>query len=434
MKPVKLAGILVLIALMVTVALTGVGVGNYRVAPIAEGMNLGLDIKGGVAVVYEAQTDATGTELTRLMDQTKGVIGRRVNALGLTEPNISVQGEKRLRIELPGVDNAGDAIEVIGQTAQLEFALVDVDDMTTIDERREDFTAETVLTGQNVENAEIAYDQDNRPGVALTFNSEGARAFEAATRKAVESELGFGQIAILLDGVVISAPVTEVIIGSGEAIISGNFTLEEAGNLAALIRGGALPVNLKEIQTSVIGPTLGLNSLKLAIDAAKIGLVLVMAYMILYYRVPGVLASLALVLYGTIVLFTMTAFDATLTLPGVAGIVLSFGMAVDANVIIFERIKEELAVGKTLRSSIKAGFQKALRTIVDANVTTVIAAIILYIFGEGPIRGFSVTLMIGIATSMITAVFVTRTMLFDIILIKTFNKKSYFGHKEVEKA
>ncbi len=434
MKPVKLAGILVLIALMVTVALTGVGVGNYRVAPIAEDMNLGLDIKGGVVVVYEAQTDATGTELTRLMDQTKGVIGRRVNALGLTEPNISVQGEKRLRIELPGVDNAGDAIAVIGRTAQLEFALVDVDDMTTIDEQREDFVAETVLTGQNVENAEIAYDQDNRPGVSLTFDSEGTRAFEAATRKAVESELGFGQIAILLDGVVISAPVTEVIIGSGEAIISGNFTLEEAGNLAALIRGGALPVNLEEIQTSVIGPTLGLNSLKLAIDAAQIGLLLVVAYMILYYRLPGVLAALALVLYGTIVLFTMTAFDATLTLPGVAGIVLSFGMAVDANVIIFERIKEELAVGKTLRSSIKAGFQKALRTIVDANVTTIIAAIILYIFGEGPIRGFSVTLMIGIATSMITAVFVTRTMLFDIILIKAFNKKRYFGHKEVEKA
>jgi protein-export membrane protein SecD len=427
-------GILVLIALMVTVALTGVGVGNYRIAPIAEDMNLGLDIKGGVVVVYEAQTDATGTELARLMEQTKGVISRRVNALGLTEPNISIQGEKRLRIELPGVDNAGEAIEVIGQTAQLEFALVDADDMTTIDERREDFSAETVLTGQNVEDAEIAYDQDNRPGVGLTFDSEGARAFEAASRKAVESELGFGQIAILLDGVVISAPVTEVIIASGEAIISGNFTLEEAGNLAALIRGGALPVNLTEIQTSVIGPTLGLNSLKLAIDAAKIGLVLVMAYMILYYRLPGVLASLALVLYGTIVLFVMTAFEATLTLPGVAGIVLSFGMAVDANVIIFERIKEELAVGKTLRSSIKAGFQKALRTIVDANVTTVIAAIILYIFGEGPIRGFSVTLMIGIATSMLTAVFVTRTMLFDVIMIKALNKKNYFGHKEVENA
>ncbi len=403
--------IVALIAGIAFVAINGLTVGSYTIKSVKDSMNLGLDIKGGVVVVYEAKTDQTGSELTKTMEQTKQVIGRRINELGLTEPVITIQGDNRIRIELPGVGNAEDAINLIGQTAQLEFARVTGDVFAYSGMTKDMFESVTVLTGDNVADAFVSRDSYNQPVVGLKFNSAGTDLFTEGTREASANGTKTGQIAILLDGKVISAPTVDQVISKNEAVIQGNFTLESANELATLIRGGALPVQLEEVQTSVIGPTLGLDSLNSAIKAAEIGLLLVVLFMLVYYRIPGIIASIALALYAIIVVYAMIGFNATLTLPGVAGIVLSLGMAVDANVIIFERLKEEMAVGKSLRASIDGGFHRAMRTIVDSNVTTFIAAVILFVFGEGAIKGFAVTLMIGIIASMFTAVLVTKTLL-----------------------
>lgn len=403
--------IVVLIAGLAYVAVEGLTIGKLSIAPVRDELKLGLDIEGGVSVVYEAITDETGDDLARTMQQTKEIIGRRINELGLTEPVITLQGEKRLRIELPGVSNAQDAIDVIGKTALLEFDLVTGTTPASEGMTTSDFEYEKILEGQNIKDAYVSKNSYNQPVVALKFDATGTDLFRDATSKATSGGTGKGQIAIVLDNQVISAPYTSIIIANGEAIIEGNFTYDTANNLAMLIRGGALPVQLDEIQTSVIGPTLGLNSFNSAIKAAFYGIILVMIFMMFFYRIPGVIASIALTLYALIVVYVMIGLNATLTLPGIAGIVISLGMAVDANVIIFERLKEEMKVGKSLRASIDGSFHRAMSTIVDSNVTTFIAALILFAFGEGPIKGFAVTLMIGIISSMLTAVVVTKSLL-----------------------
>ncbi|MEW9121275.1 MAG: protein translocase subunit SecD [Thermotaleaceae bacterium] len=391
--------IVAIIAIGSFVGISGIQIGETQISPMSEMIKLGLDLKGGVFVVLEAETHATGTELDRIMGQTMGVIERRINAMGLTEPNIVREGDNRIRIELPGVKNSKDAIETIGKTAQLQFLKAD---------------GEVILTGSQVKNAEIVFESNrgNIPSVSLEFDSEGAKAFQEATRE-VSSGIDVNEriIAIVLDDEIISAPEVREEIPNGRAVITGNFTVEQASNLSALIRGGALPVNLTEVQTSVIGPTLGLDSLNKSIDAAKIGIALVLLFMLIYYKIPGLIANIALALYILIVLYIFAAFDATLTLPGIAGLILSIGMAVDANVIIFERLKEELRNGKSLRAAVDSGFSRAFTTILDSNVTTLIAGIVLFQFGSGPIRGFAVTLMIGIGASMFTAVFVTKFLL-----------------------
>lgn len=440
MKMRNTATLLVIMLVIVIsgyVALNGIQLGHIAIESVQDSMKLGLDIEGGVVVVYEAETDLTGTDLDQLMTQTISVISRRINALGLTEPNISRQGDKRIRIELPGVKDSQEAVKVIGQTAQLEFVRVNNDSFAMTGMTREMFEGESVLTGSNVVNASLASDEYGKPAVGLEFDTDGTLAFNDHTKIIVETyvaqESGFinsngkGQIAILLDNEVISAPMVQVIINERDSIISGDFSVEEASLLASLIRGGALPVNLDEVQTSLIGATLGLDSLNASINAAAVGLALVFAFMLLYYRVPGMFAGIALIFYSILLLFTMIAFDATLTLPGVAGIVLSLGMAVDANVIIFERIKEELRNDKTLRASIDAGFKRAMTTIIDANTTTFIAAIILYMFGEGPIKGFSITLMIGIVISMFTAIVITRSLLKSSIGLGLSGNKKLYG-------
>lgn len=403
--------IVALIAGAAFVAINGLTIGKFAITPVKDQLKLGLDIEGGVVVVYEAQTDETGDELARTMEQTKQIIGRRINELGLTEPIITLQGENRLRIELPGVDNAQDAIDVIGKTALLEFVLVTGDVPAVEGDLASDIEYESILTGINIEDAYVSQNEYNQPVVGLKFDAVGTGLFAEGTKKAIDNDAKRGQIAIILDGEVISAPYTQIVITDGAAVIEGNFTFEAANSLAMLIRGGALPVQLTEEQTSVIGPTLGLDSFNSALKAALVGILLVMLFMIIMYRIPGVIASIALTLYAVIVVMVMIGLNATLTLPGIAGIVISLGMAVDANVIIFERLKEEMHVGKSLRASIDSGFHRAMSTIIDSNVTTFIAALILFAFGEGPIKGFAVTLMIGIISSMFTAVIVTKTML-----------------------
>jgi len=392
--------IVALIAFGAIISVNGFSAGNIKIDPVKDKVKLGLDLKGGVFIVLEAQTDATGSELDKIMEQTKEVIQKRVDAMGLTEPNILREGRNRIRIELPGVENAQEAIEAVGKTAQLQFLKSD---------------GQVVLTGKQVKNAEVVFDDQmgNQPMVSLSLNSDGAKAFQEATKEAASAPAGSPEriIAIVLDNEIISAPSVTEEIPNGQAVITGNFTLEEASQLAALIRGGALPVDLVEVQTSTIGPTLGMDSLTKSINAGAIGIGLIFLFMLIYYRIPGLIADIALILYIMIVIWVLIGFNAVLTLPGVAGLILSIGMAVDANVLIFERIKEEIRNGKSLRTSIDSGFSRALTTILDSNITTFIAGIVLFQFGSGPIRGFAVTLMIGIVSSMFTAVVVTRLLL-----------------------
>ncbi len=419
--------ILAIVGAGIYIAFNGLKVGEFTIDPVSDSMKLGLDIKGGAYVILEADTGAQGDELKGIMEQTKEVLTRRINAMGLTEPNIVLEGENRIRIELPGVQNTQEAIEAIGRTAQLQFMKSD---------------GEVVVTGDQVKDARLSFDPETQqPTVSLEFDSEGARAFQIATRELAalpdqvpnpENSEQFifnydKSIIIVLDDQIISSPMVNDEIPNGQAYISGNFTTDSASNLAALIRGGALPVNLIEIQTSAIGPTLGIDSLNTSLDAAWVGILLVLLFMLIYYRVPGFVANVALILYILIVIFALVGLNATLTLPGVAGLILGVGMAVDANVIIFERLKEELRNGKTIRSSIDSGFSKALRTILDANITTFIAAIVLYYFGLGPIKGFAVTLMIGILASMFTAVFVTKFLLKQIVKMDIFKNTKLFG-------
>lgn len=431
MKRVLVILLIIMIAVGWTISVTGVQMGAIEIEPINKQMKLGLDLKGGVYVVLEAKTDAQGDELKELMTQTQQVIERRVNAMGLSEPTVIIEGDKRVRIDLPGVKNASEAIASIGKTAQLEFT---------------DYTGKVILTGKDVKDAGIIYQQDNpnEPVVSLDMTGEGADAFQEATYQMslipmpsktdpnYDEDIIKKIIYIVLDGEVISAPVVNDEIRNGNGVIEGGFTIEEAATLAALIRGGALPVNLEEIQTSVIGPTLGINSLNQSVFAGMVGIALILLFMVLYYRLPGLSASIALLLYILTVIWILIGFDAVLTLPGAAGLILSIGMAVDANVIIFERIKEEIRNGKSIRVSINSGFKRALTTILDANVTTIIAGVVLYQFGSGPVKGFAVTLMIGILVSLLTAVLITRLFLSVFSEIPAFNKAQYFGvnHKK----
>lgn len=417
----KLVFFLIIITIAVTAFVTfnGLAIGNYTVESISDSVKLGLDIEGGVVVVYEAQTDETGSDLLRTMNQAKSVMSNRIDEFGLTEPNITIQGEDRIRIELPGVADTQEALDIIGQTAQLEFLRSVDENFVLPDMTKEDFEYEEVLTGNDVKDSNVTQDEYGKPAVGLELNDSGTEAFYEATKAG-------GQIAIVLDGRVISAPQASSAIPDGKAIISGSFTLEEASNLSSLIRGGALPVEMVEVQTDIIGPTLGLDAMNKSVSAAKVGLALIVLFLVGYYKLPGFIASISLVLYASLILIIMSAFGATLTLPGIAGLILSIGMAVDANVIIFERLKEELKNGKTVRSSLNFAFKRAMRTIVDANITTLIAGIVLFNFGQGPIKGFAVTLMIGILVSMFTAIVITKAMLINGLAIDAFHRKNLY--------
>lgn len=389
--------IIAILGLSIFTAFNGLEIGSYRIKPIKDSIRQGLDLKGGVYVVYEAQTDKTGAELDELIQQVIEVFSKRVDGMGLTEPLIIREGEKRIRVELPGVQNAQEAIETIGKTAQLKFVTAD---------------NEVVVTGSNVVKSQATLGEGNAPQVSLEFDNEGAKKFAQATGKLAGLEDAMDRIIyIILDDEIISSPVVSNQIPNGQASISGGFTIETASNLAALIRAGALPVDLEEVQTSTITASLGENALNKSVQAAKIGILIVFLFMLIYYRIPGVVASVALSIYILLVLSIMIALKATFTLPGIAALILSVGMAVDANVIIFERIKEEIKSGKTVRASIDSGFKRAFSSILDSNVTTLISGTVLYQLGTGPIRGFAVTLIIGIVASMFTAVVVTKFLL-----------------------
>ena len=421
----KILVILIIIILLFGWWATLFGIGP--VDPIRDKMKLGLDIKGGVYVVLEAKTDAVGEDLQKIMEQTQAVIENRVNQMGLSEPVVTIEGDKRIRVELPGAEDANEAIEMIGKTAQLEFALAD---------------GSLVLDGSDIKNAGVTTDQEHGGyAISLEMTREGGAKFEEATRLAVSGTIvsayeGISNksIIILLDGEVVSSPVPSEVISGGNAIITngtmGGFELEYASNTAALIRGGALPVGLEEITSSVQTAKIGINALEKSVVAGFIGLLLIVILMFVFYQIMGLAANLALLLYVILILWIMATLGAVLTLPGIAGIILSLGMAVDANVVIFSRIREEIVNGKTIRVATQIGFKRAMSTIIDSQLTTLIAAVVLYQVGTSSVKGFALTLMIGIVVSIFTAVVVTQIILHVLCESKKFGQKKYFGVKK----
>ncbi len=390
-KLLKLAGIILVVAAVAVVTIRPVFPG-VKWLPLTKLINLGLDLKGGVHVVLEAEETPEVPVTQARVSQAMAIIENRVNAFGVSEPLIQQEGSRRIIVELAGISDPDQAVSNLIRTAYLEF-------------KTEDGT--TVLTGRQLKDAmEVKDSQSGQVRVNLEFEPDGAKAFADVTAANVGKRIG-----IYLDGGLLQAPVVTEPIPSGRAQITGYESLEEAHNIAILLRSGALPVKLEVMEKRTVGPTLGADSLEKSIKAGIVGLIAILAFMAIYYRVPGLVADLALVIYGLLVFMVFAAFHVTMTLPGIAGFLLSLGMAVDANVIIFERLKEELWTGKSLHAAINAGFKRAFVAILDANVTTLIATGVLYYFGTGPVKGFALTLSIGILASMLTAISMTRWLL-----------------------
>ena len=380
-------------------------------------LNLGLDLQGGSHIELQGVPTAQTAVTDDAMNGVLSVIRNRVDELGVAEPNIVRQGRDRIVIELPGIKDPARALNIIGKTALLEF--VDTGsvslpaDSTWIDHDtvREPPANATVkvpknvlLTGADLAGAAEQYDPTyGTPEVAFTFKSSAAKKFEDYTAKNIGKYL-----TIVLDNKVISSPVIQSAIPGGKGVINGSFTLESANELAVLLRAGALPIPVKVVQNQTIGPLLGKDSIDRSVRAGEVAIVMVALFMFLYYRFSGLLADLALLVYTLIVFALMTGIGAALSLPGIAGFILSLGVAVDANVIIFEKIKEELRSQKSLRASVASGWSRAIVTILDSNATTLIGALVLLWLGTGPVRGFAVTLILGILTSIFTAIVVTR--------------------------
>ena len=401
--------IMLVIMLVIAAALSFVsyqGIGEGKTLS-AGNIKQGLDLSGGVYIVYEAdKEDVTAEEMQAAVSLIQG----RMDWNGWTEAEVAQEGTNRIRVDIPGVENAEEAIREIGQTAQLSFV---------------DETGKVLLTGDMVADAtkQVGATQKGvnaEPYVALKFNDEGKQLFAEATAANIGKP-----IYIVMDGEVISAPMVQSAITTGEASITGNFTGESAEELASLIRAGSLPFNLNVIQMKNVGARLGADALATGVKAGAIGLALVLIFMLVVYKVLGFAADLALIIYVGLELILLNAFNITLTLPGIAGIILSVGMAVDANVVIFERLKEELVQGKTLRVAIKNGFSRALPAILDGNVTTLIAAVVLFFFGSGTVKGFATTLIMGIIISMFTALVITRLIVNGLMQGGCSNPKYY---------
>ncbi len=370
-------------------------------------------------------TEAAVRDLqNNVLEQTREILGRRIDETGVREPTIQRQGERRILIQLPGVDDPERIKEILGKTAKMTFRFVDENAFPSgpiprgsevLPSDEVDASGNTVgqyvvrkrvmVSGENLVDAQPTF-QDNQPVVSFRFDSIGARRFARATQENV------GKLfAIVLDGRVISAPVIREPILGGSGIISGRFTTQEVQDLALLLRAGALPAPLSILEERTVGPGLGADSIRAGEIASVLGLILVVVFMALSYGLFGVIADVALIANLVIIVAALSGLQATLTLPGIAGIVLTIGMAVDANVLIFERIREEMRIGRGPVMAIDVGYRRAITTILDSNLTTLIAAVLLFYFGSGPVKGFAVTLSLGIMTSMFTAIMVTRLLL-----------------------
>ncbi len=386
--------------------------------------------EGAGVYTFRYTDDQRALVFENAIDQALETLRNRIDQFGVSEPVIQREGENRILIQLPGIEDRERAINLIGKTARLEFRMLN--DKVTVSEAQQNgvppgsqilyqkefdpVTRKVVgrtpylvkkkveVSGEMVSNAQVSVSQTNLPYVSIDFNKEGSKIFARVTGENVQKRM-----AIVLDSSVYSAPVIRERIGGGSAMIDGSFTYEEARDLALVLRAGSLPAPLIKLEERTVGPSLGHDSIEKGVRSIIVGGVIVLIFMLIYYRFGGVIADLALAFNIIILVGALAYFGATLTLPGIAGIILTIGMAVDANVLVFERIREEIRIGKTVRAAVESGFQKAFLTIVDANITTLIAAVVLFQFGTGPVKGFAVTLSIGILASMFTALFVSRT-------------------------
>jgi preprotein translocase subunit SecD len=379
----------IFILLLAYTGAKGINFGDYRVKPLGETIKRGLDLKGGTSVVMEIQEENVEAED---VERTIELLSLRVNKMGVSETTINKEGTKRIRIDIPDKFDTKEVIDTIGKTGNLKFVGPDNN---------------TILTGkEDVKDAIAHIDQQGRPIVSLELNTDGAKKFAEATEKFL------GQpIAIYMDEDIISNPTVQAVITDGKAIITGSADLTEAKRTASIIKSGALPLTLKTTSVKVVGPFLGANAIPQSVKAATFALAIIFIFLVAYYRVPGLIASIALVLYMVLLLGIYSMIGATLTLSGIAGFLISAGMALDANVLIFERIKEEVKSGKSIKSSIDAGFHRAMTSVLDSNVTTVLSGLILYYLGSGTVKGFALTLIIGVLLSMFTAITVSRLLI-----------------------
>ena len=423
-----------------------------------DGLNLGLDLKGGAHIVLQAKDTPENPLREDSIDRLLAVLRNRIDQYGVAEPIIQKSGTDRIIVDLPGIQDPAAALELIGRTAQMDFreVLESTGRNLPIEPQRRNYDSDiqfveaqerwknevarlsnasadlvahsantegsivvpgeeagtfyllgpVVLSGKDLTNAEMNPDSLGRMGVSLEFNSEGARLFEEATARMVGK-----QLAIVLDNVVISAPVVQDRIAGGRAQITGRFTNDEASRLAIMLKAGALPVAVEIAENRSVGPSLGADSIRQGLQAGLFGAAMVLVFMLVFYQFRGLAADLALAVTILLIFAGLIAFNATLTLPGIAGIILTLGMAVDGNVLIYERIREERNTGKTPMAALDAGFRKALVTILDSNITTLIAALVLFYFGSGSVRGFGVTLSVGLVASVFANVVVTRAIL-----------------------
>ncbi|MDR1615690.1 MAG: protein translocase subunit SecD [Syntrophomonadaceae bacterium] len=377
----------IVIVTILTVAVLVLGYFMYK--PLVNNIKLGLDLSGGLRVVLQA-VEKEGQPINQdTITKAMGILRTRVDSLGVKETLLYPQGNDRVVVEIAGESDPEAAVDILKNTAQLEFW---------------DETGQVVLTGEHLKDAQARVNSARGDAeVNIEFDTEGTALFATATAANVGKPLH-----IVIDGEFISSPTVNEAINTGQAVISGSFTAETANNLAVLLRSGALPVSFTVAEKRSVGPTLGADSLSKSLKAALVGVIAVLIFMIGYYRLPGFIADISLILYVILVLACMWFFGSVLTLPGIAGFVLSIGMAVDANIIIYERIKDELRNGKTLRAGIEAGFNRAFWTIFDANLTTLLTAFVLMYLGTGPVKGFAVTLSIGIIASVVVVLTFTR--------------------------
>lgn len=389
------------------IGFNGLEVAGWRAKSFDETITKGLDLQGGVSVVMEIQQDEVSAED---LEKTKEHLELRVNKVGVAETVVATEGDKRVRVDIPGQFNSSEIVDSLSKTGELTFKSPEGD---------------VILTGQDVKQATAVRNAETgKPEVSLELNEAGQEKFAEATGKYQ------GQaISIYMDDEVLTSPTVQSKITDGKAVITGSKSDDEAKSLAALISAGALPVPVKAVSVKTVGAQLGAEALPNAMKAAAIGIGLIFIFMIAYYRVPGFIACIALTLYILLLLLIFSEVGVTLTLPGIAALLLTVGMAVDANVLIFERIREELKKGNSVTTAVKKGFENASSSIIDSNVTTIIAALILYFFGSGSVKGFATTLMIGIVVSLFTALIVTKFFMNLAIKMGMLSKVSSFRVK-----
>lgn len=395
------------IIILTFVCFKGVTIGGWEVKSFDQTITKGLDLQGGVSVLLGIQDENVSKED---LQKTKNLIQLRVNKLGVAETVVTTEGDNRIRVDIPGEYNSQGIVDSLSKTGNLTFKSPD---------------GKVLLTGKDVKEATaILSQQSSKPEVSLELNDEGTKKFAEATGQYLNQ-----RISINMDNEQLTNPLVQSQITNGKAVITGMSSMDEAKNIAGLINSGALPVTIKALSQQTVGAQLGATALPNAVKAGVVGVGLIFLFMIIYYRVPGFIASIALTLYITLVLLIFVEIGATLTLPGIAGFLLTIGMAVDANVLIFERIREELRRGVSSKAAVKKGFENALSSIVDSNVTTIIAALVLYFMGSGAVKGFAITLLIGIVVSLFTALVVTKFLMNLALNMGILKKPSYFRVK-----